>query len=90
MDNRNNFWVKFILPKKATKINEIFNVDLTLTTYSSIRRWIFFSNFVVFLENLNFINTSVFTEMVTKKDFLKIINLYICHHTTTQGRPELI
>ena len=28
--------VKFILPKKATKIDEIFTVDLTVTTYCQI------------------------------------------------------
>ena len=40
--------------KKATKIDEIFTVDLTLTTYCQIDGEDFV-NFVAFLENTNFI-----------------------------------
>ena len=40
--------------KKATKIDEIFTVDLTLTTYNVKSTVKILSNFVAFLENTNF------------------------------------
>jgi hypothetical protein len=43
--------LKFMFSKKATKIDEIFTVDLTLTT-STVK---ISSVFVAFLENTNFI-----------------------------------
>ena len=39
--------------KKATKIDEIFTIDLTLTTYCQIDGEDFF-NFVAFFESMNF------------------------------------
>ena len=42
--------LKFIFSKKATKIDEIFSVDLTLTTYGQIDG----EDFVTYLENINF------------------------------------
>ena len=42
--------IKFVFPKKATKIDEIFTVDMTLTT-STVK---ISSIFVAFLENMNF------------------------------------
>ena len=43
--------------KKATKIDEIFNVDLTLTTLHNVKSMVKISSiFVAFLENMNFIN----------------------------------
>ena len=44
------FMVKFIFSKKATKIDEIFTVDLTFTTLCQID----IEDFVKFLENINF------------------------------------
>ena len=40
--------------KKATKIDEIFTLDLTITTYCQIVGEDFFSIFVAFSENVNF------------------------------------
>ena len=45
--------LKFVFSKKATNFDEIFTVDLTLTTYCQIDGEDFF-NFVAFLENINF------------------------------------
>ena len=45
--------------KNATKIDEIFNVDLPVTTYCQIDCEDFV-NFVVFLENMNFINNTFY------------------------------
>ena len=50
---RKKCFVKFVFSKKATKIKEIFSVDLTLTTYVKSTVMIF-SNFVAFLQNINF------------------------------------
>ena len=47
-----NFLVKFVFSKKATKFDEIFTVDLTLTIYMMVK---ILSNFVAFLENINFL-----------------------------------
>ena len=41
--------------KKATKIDEIFTVDLTLCSKCQIDGEDFFSFFLAFLENMNFI-----------------------------------
>ena len=38
-----NFLVKFVFSKKATKFDEIFTVDLTLTTYCQINGKDFFN-----------------------------------------------
>ena len=46
-------YLKFIFSKKATKIDEIFTVDLTVTTYCQIDGEDL-SIFVVFSENVNF------------------------------------
>ena len=40
--------------KKATKIDEIFNVDLTVTTYCQIDGEDFVNFFLAFSENVNF------------------------------------
>ena len=48
--------VKFMFCKKATKFDEIFTVDLTITTYCQIEGEEFFSIFVAFSENINFNN----------------------------------
>ena len=54
--------VKFVFSKKATKIDEIFTVDLTLTYYiptylMSNRWWVKISSIsLAFLENMNFIS----------------------------------
>ena len=53
-----NDMLKFMFSKKATKIDEIFTVDLTLTTYCQIDGEDFVI-FVAFLENINF-NMSFF------------------------------
>ena len=45
--------VKFMLSKKATEIDKIFTVDLTLTTKCQLTVKIS-SIFVAFLENMNF------------------------------------
>ena len=45
--------VKFMFSKKATKIDEIFTVNLTVTTYCQIDGE-YFVNFVAFSENVNF------------------------------------
>ena len=50
----NNVKVKFVFSKKATKIDKIFTVDLTLyyiNIKSMVKSWSFF---VAFLENMNF------------------------------------
>ena len=47
--------IKFVFSKKATKIDEIFIIDLTLTTYCQIVGEDFI-NFVAFLETMNFTN----------------------------------
>ena len=56
MDNKNRafynrvlFWIKFTLSVKATKIDKIFTVNLTLCSNRQIS-----SIFVAFLENMNF------------------------------------
>ena len=45
-------FVKFVFSKKATKIDKIFTVDLTLTTCQVNSED--FINFVAFLEKMNF------------------------------------
>ena len=52
-----NSFLKSIFSKKATIIDEIFPVDLTLTTSIHNTKWMvnILSNFVAFLENINFI-----------------------------------
>ena len=45
--------LKFMFSKKAKKIDEIFTVDLTVTTYCQITVKIL-SIFVAFSENMNF------------------------------------
>ena len=45
--------LKFMLSKKATKIDEIFTVDLTLHNFKSMVK--IASIFVAFLDNMNFI-----------------------------------
>ena len=45
-------FLKFVFSKKATKIDEIFTVDLTVCSVKSPVK--IFSNFVAFLENTNF------------------------------------
>ena len=47
-----NIVLKFMFSKKATKIDKIFTVDLTHNIKSMVK---IFSNFVAFLENMNFI-----------------------------------
>ena len=42
--------VKFMFSKKATKIDEIFTIDLTLATYRQIDG----EDFINLLENMNF------------------------------------
>ena len=58
-----------MLSKKATKIDEIFIIDLTLTTLckSSVKS---FSIYVAFLENMNF-NKTFWTH------FTSLINFYL-------------
>ena len=51
--------LKFMFSKKATKIDEIFTVDLTLCVKLVLK---ISSIFVVFLENMNF--TNVFCYLV--------------------------
>ena len=46
-------YLKFMFSKKVTKIDEIFTVDLTVTTYCQIDGEDFV-NFVAFSENVNF------------------------------------
>ena len=46
--------VKFMFSKKATKIDEIFTVDLTLTIHNVKSTVKISSIFVAFLENMNF------------------------------------
>ena len=48
------FMVKFKFSQKATKIDKIFTVDLTVTTYCQIVGEDFFSILVAFSENVNF------------------------------------
>ena len=43
--------------KKATKIDEIFTIDLTVTTYCQIDGE-YFVNFVAFSENVNFMGST--------------------------------
>ena len=45
--------LKIVSSEKATKVDEIFTVDLTLTTYFQIDGEDFFS-FVSFIETMNF------------------------------------
>ena len=53
--------IKFVFSKKATKIDEIFVVDLTLTKYvHNVKSTVKISLiFVAFLENLNFKSENV-------------------------------
>ena len=51
---RRTCYIKFIFSKKATKIDKIFTIDLTFTTYRQINGEDFFSIFAAFLENINF------------------------------------
>ena len=46
--------LKFSFSKKATKIDKIFTVDLTLTTYYVKSTVKISSMFVAYLENMNF------------------------------------
>ena len=46
--------VKFMLSKKATKIDEIFAIDLMLTVYNLKLTVKISSIFVAFLDNMNF------------------------------------
>ena len=47
-------WLKVVFSKKATKIDEIFTVDLTLTIHNVKSMVKISSIFVAFLENMNF------------------------------------
>ena len=69
--------VKFVLSKKATKINEIFTIDLTLCSKCQIVGEDFVI-FVAFLENMNFKKNaiSLIAHPISKGlflDFLKIL-----------------
>ena len=62
-------FVKFVFSKKATKIDEIFTVDMTLNNYicnvkSTVK---ISSNFVAFLENMDF-NSTRKTDISSSKD----------------------
>ena len=64
--------VKFIFSKKATKINEIFTVDLTLTlcsyliVKSTVKIW---SICVAFLENANFTKGRIHRKCLVKNQW---------------------
>ena len=49
------YTIKFMFSKKATKIDKIFTVDLTLTYLVNVKSTVkILSIFVAFLENMNF------------------------------------
>ena len=56
-------FIKFMFSKKATKIDEIFTVDLTLTIHNVKSTVKISSTLVAFLENMNFINVMAQTKL---------------------------
>ena len=56
-------YLKFMFSKKATKIDQIFTVDLTFTKLSVKSTVKIFSIFVAFLENMNFTCTPIYSDM---------------------------
>ena len=64
--------LKFVFSKKATKIDEIFTVNLTLTVKSTVK---ISSIFLAFLDNMNFKRRSL--ESVWEKQ-INILQLQNC------------
>ena len=73
--------VKIIFSKKATKIDKIFNFDLTVTTYTvklTVKILLFF---VAFSENVNF-NTTLWSV----NDVAAINRVFACCRAWTKGQ----
>ena len=69
VNERREDFLKFMFSKKATKIDEIFTVDLTFTKYISVKSTVkILSIFVAFLKNMNF-TIFVLSNIVIFKSF---------------------
>ena len=61
--------VKFIFSKKVTKVDKIFTIDLTFTRYVYVKSTMkISSNFVAFLENINFTYTFFKSTKIQKRE----------------------